>query len=412
MAQGGVAGALARAFSLRLDPAELSAADSSALTRAAVSDPHHQAFLVWRRSIVMVTALAMVPLVLLRLFEVLGADGLPGTLKALHAIPVLAEAALGATLWMQLGRWTRWREQQRALTRAYALAFLAPFAVYLVPAESFARDMLAEQLAALGAGESRGAGGLMAITIGYSLQSLLAIGPRAVALMPGAVRAAMVTKLLLPGTAAPGWLIVLGTPLCALMIYVLLLVPYQLTGSGYFALALAGLAAGQLSLARAGYRLTRPTSYTDALSAVMRVRTTYLATSGLGGLFLAIALARLTSQLGLSAASVLAVLLSLAIHILLLTLLGTDLIIASLERAKATSIDAQAAASEAQARLAVFGRGAASSPAFALAPMADTSAAPSGRTAPAPPTSPTANGETSSPSANSASGPANTQRPT
>ena len=50
----------------------------------------------------------------------------------------------------------------------------------------------------------------------------------AISLMPGLIRASIVSKLLFPGTSAPGFLMILAAPLYALFAYVIILLPYQI----------------------------------------------------------------------------------------------------------------------------------------------------------------------------------------
>ena len=74
----------------------------------------------------------------------------------------------------------------------------------------------------------------MVVGLAFGVQSLLALGPKVISLMPGLIRASIVTKLLFPGTTAPGWLMMLAAPFYALFAYIIVLLPYQLTGSWEF----------------------------------------------------------------------------------------------------------------------------------------------------------------------------------
>ena len=71
-----------------------------------------------------------------------------------------------------------------------------------------------------------------------------------VSLVAGMVRGSIVTKLLFPGASAPGWLIVIGAVIYALFIYVVLIVPFQITGSTYFIGAVVAIVVGEAMLAR------------------------------------------------------------------------------------------------------------------------------------------------------------------
>jgi hypothetical protein len=325
--QGGLPAALRRAFSLRIDPADVSTVEGNVLSTAGIHDPHYRAFLVWRRSVLLVAALLFLPLALFHLVDALGSE-MPASLKALHVLPAIAEGALCAFLWSQQRSWTRWQVQRRPLLLAWVACSLAPFAVFLYPAGGSVNNVV------------------------YALQAILVLGPLAAALMPGVMRAALAAKLLFPGTATPGWLVVIASPISAIFAFLVLVVPYQVTGSGYFLLAMIGLIGGQLLLGRAGYHLARPSTQLDAVSALGRARTSYLAAIGVGLLFMVIGLIRME----IDAVSLLALLLTIEANILMVTLLAADLTIANLENARTISVDAHAAVAETGQRLAVFAR--------------------------------------------------------
>jgi hypothetical protein len=166
----------------------------------------------------------------------------------------------------------------------------------------------------------------------------------------------MVSKLLFPGSPAPGWLVVVGAPIYALLVYVVFIVPYQLTGSGYFVLALVGIIGAQFLLSRSGFHLARPSTQLDALSLIARVRTGYLAALGFGAVFAIIALSRMAAIIHLDGLSVLNALLSFETNVLVLTLIGADLVISNMEGARTISVDAHAAIAETQQRLSTFVR--------------------------------------------------------
>ena len=97
--------------------------------------------------------------------------------------------------------------------------------------------------------------------------AMLQLAPKAISLMPGLIRASLVIKLLFPGSPAPGWLIVMAAPLYALLAYVILIIPYQFTGSGWFIAGVLGIVAGQAMLARSGFQLAQPLTEDEALVA-------------------------------------------------------------------------------------------------------------------------------------------------
>ncbi len=350
---GGLSTSLRRAFRLRIDPAEVLPSEASALEAAGIHDPHHRAFLAWRRSVLLVAALFFVPLTLLRLIGALGGDGVPGHIRALQLLPALAEGGFCALMWMQLSSWTRWQAQRRLLLLGWIACFLAPFAVFLYPIDGAIVTPSGSELAG---GSAAAATLALSINSLYALQAFLVLGPKAIALMPGLVRSSIVAKLLFPGSAAPGWLVVMATPIYALIVYLVMVIPYQLSGSGYFVLAMVGILGSLAMLGRVGYRLARPTTHLDAASLVSRARAGYLMALAAGGLFAVVALFRLTSIFGFDALTAINALVSLGANVLVFSLVGADLVISNMENARTVSVDAHAAIAESQQRLSTFAR--------------------------------------------------------
>jgi hypothetical protein len=342
-----------RAIRLRIEPDEVLPAERAALERAGVTEPSFQAFLAWRRSILFVVATLLVPLLVLKFYEVYGddsqlPDAVADTLRSLHTIPLLAEAAFCGLAWYQLRHWTRWRQQRRALAYGWMVFFLAPFAVYLYPLRSLTSDMLGDASPA----EAKAVSLLLGLA--FSLQAMMTLAPKAVSLIPGMVRAATVTKLLFPGSAAPGWLIVLGAPIYAMFIYVVLIVPYQLTGSGYFVVTILGIIAAEVLLGRGGYMLARPLTRADAIAAVRKARLLYFGALMIALLFMVLALGELIEQLDFKAITVINLVFTFITNVWILTLITTDVLIAGLDRARGLSAGTAQLADDFDRQLATF----------------------------------------------------------
>ena len=158
------------------------------------------------------------------------------------------------------------------------------------------------------------------------------LAPKAVSIMPGLLRGSITSKLLFPGASGPGWLVLLMAPIYAMLMYVVLMMPYQLTGSGYFVAAMVGLIGAQLWLGRMGYRLAKPENLDEAIVLVRRVRTGYLLLNLAGLAFVTAGLWRLVEVIDFAKLSILQTLLSFLVNVLLLTLIATDLIVANLAR--------------------------------------------------------------------------------
>jgi hypothetical protein len=334
---------LGRAFRLRIEPNEVTPNEHAALVHAStpISDPHLMAFLAWRRAVLLLVAVALVPLTLLRFYDAFK-DTVPDQLRFLFIFPAAAEAALCVVCWYQLKNWTSWRRQRRTLFRAWLIFMGAPFVVFLIPVHA-----IADELA-----QSSGDPTAKLLPTVVAVMALLTLAPKAVSLLAGTIRAAIVTKMLFPGVAGPGWLMVLATPIYTLFAFTLLVVPYHITGSGWFFGAMIALAGGQLILARAGYSLARPTTHDDAVQTVRRARAIYLfAMLAFGGCLVA-ALGTLVEQLG--ASTIASTVLSYETNVLILTLIGSDLLITNLERARGLTTGTAHLAEESNRRLSAF----------------------------------------------------------
>jgi hypothetical protein len=197
-----------------------------------------------------------------------------------------------------------------------------PFIVFLYP--------LSRALGGAGGGGEE----MMLFGMVMSIGALLSLAPKAISLMPGLTRAALVTKMLFPGSSGPGWLIVLAAPIYALFAFLILIVPYQITGSGWFVLSMLALIGAQVILARAGYVLAQPTNHAVAIAQVSRVRNTYLIAVGISVLFLIIALVQLVKAFHIGYLTIFTTLLSFEANVLILTMIGSDLVITNLDRAR------------------------------------------------------------------------------
>ena len=220
--------------------------------------------------------------------------------------------------------------------RVWVLFMAAPFIVFLVPVDAIIESMLKAQVGdawdASAVDAAAISGAVVAIKATIAIYALLTLAPKAVSLLAGTIRAGIVTKMLFPGTAGPGWIVVLATPLYTLFVFTLLIVPYQLTGSGWYVGAMIALAAAQLALGRAGYRLAKPVTHDEAVQMVKKARAAYLTSMLAFGACLLVALGSLAGKLGVT--TIVTTALSFETNVLILTLIGSDLVITSLARAR------------------------------------------------------------------------------
>jgi hypothetical protein len=328
---------LKRAFRLEINPHEVLESERRALAASAahVTDPEHQAFLAWRRSVLLIVAIAFVPLTVLRFLEAFDGPPVPDGARAAMLMPAFAEALFCLTAFAMLGKWTQWAMQRRVLLVAWALYFVAPFLLYLYPFQE-AFDSTKELKAAAQFGELHLSAKKkhihMAVGLVFGVKAMLALAPKAISLMPGVIRASIVSKLLFPGTAGPGFLMILAAPLYALFAYVIILLPYQITGSVYFVVGVLGVMTAQIFIALSGRKLTMPLGRVDARYRIHRYWLAYIVLLVGSAVVMLIGVADFVRKLDFSMFTVGTTILSFMSNVLVLTLIGTDAIIANLHR--------------------------------------------------------------------------------
>lgn len=323
-----------RAFRLRIEPDEVLPEERETLLRAnpPIHDPNLQSFLAWRRSVLFLVACALVPLAVIGLISSLQNTKFEAII-VVKLIPALAEALFCWICWSQLKRWANWRKQRRWLFFGWLIFMLTPFVVFIYPLRTFFAEAGALRKDALLAFNMEGVRSAV-LPFMLSMLAMLQLAPKAISLMPGLIRASMVIKLLFPGVSAPGWLIVMASPLYALLVYVILIIPYQFTGSGWFIVGILGLVAGQAVLARAGFSLATPLSEDEAERRIKKVRTLYLTVMVFSALMIVVALGSLVKDLRMQWTDVVTAVLKFETNVLILTMIGSDLVVTNLDRAR------------------------------------------------------------------------------
>ncbi len=330
---------LRRAFRLRIDPSEVLPAERLSLQAAnpPITDPNLAAFLAWRRSVLFLVAVALVPLTIIGLINSLPGDSIPLPIRMVRLGPTLAEGLFCIICWRQLKRWAHWRIQRRRLFYGWLLFMVSPFIVFVYPLRSIFEEMwqhkqsIVPSLLVLGfqSGYKRSV-----LPYFFPMLAILQLAPKAISLMPGLVRSSMVIKLLFPGSSAPGWLIAIAAPMYAIFAFTILIIPYQLTGSIWFIIGILGVVFGQALLARAGYALARPLSEEQTILQIKRVRTWYVTVMFTSGVLIVIAMGTVVNLLGLRFTDVFLAVLKFETNVLILTMIGADLVVTNLDRAR------------------------------------------------------------------------------
>jgi hypothetical protein len=151
-------------------------------------------------------------------------------------------------------------------------------------------------------------------------------------------------------------LLVVASAVAAVVTYLVLMVPLQVSGSGYFLIGMVALIGAQVPLIRVGLRLSRPATLLEVATSVARARASHGIASAVGAIALVIAMVRLTQHTQLGALTVINTVLAFAVYLMIATLLGTDLILSRMMRGDAISIDAQASIQDSEQRLATLAR--------------------------------------------------------
>jgi hypothetical protein len=324
--------AIGRAFRLRIDPSEVTDHERDKLLAAGITSPTLQAFLAWRRSVLLIAAIGILPIVGFHFYDMSKSDtGQPEALKTLDVVLLVVDITFALLLWSQIGRWTSWRRQRRVLLWGWLLFYLMPFVVYLYPLRDALMGALGGELAAAPDSPEKKVA-TMVIGMTVALASMIDLAPKAVSLLPGILRAAITAKLLFPGASGPGWLILLMAPVYAVILYVVLIVPYQMTGNEVFVAAMVGLIGAQLWLGRMGYKLARPERLDEALVFVKRVRIGYFLLSATGIVFVIVGMVEVLKMFDLPVWFTVKLIVNLLVNTLLLALVATDLIVANLAR--------------------------------------------------------------------------------
>ncbi len=344
-----------RAFRLRIEPSEVLPAERRALETASppITDHNLQAFLAWRRSVLFLVACALVPLTVIGLIDALRSTQWTA-IFIVRGAPAFAEGIFCWICWSQLKKWAHWRTQRRKLFYGWLLFMLTPFIVFIYPLRTIFESLGGMRREALGALGVEGVYRQAVMPFVFAMLAMLQLAPKAISLMPGLIRASLVIKLLFPGSSAPGWLIVVAAPLYALLAYVILIIPYQFTGSGWFIAGVLGVIAGQAFLARAGFALAKPLEEAEALRAIKKVRVYYVTVMVGSALLIVIALGSLVSQLNLRATDVITAVLKFETNVLILTMIGADLVVTNLDRARSYTAGRGHVEEQTEVKIAAF----------------------------------------------------------
>ncbi|MCC6625307.1 MAG: hypothetical protein IT385_28930 [Deltaproteobacteria bacterium] len=311
-----------RAFRTDLDPIQLLPDEHVPIEVERVhgdSEPLRRV-LLWRRAALLVALLFQIPptfVSMIKTFIALGEQGGANDLEGVLILPLFANIALIVAMFVAYKRWDRWVRSRKILYWAWVIAFVGPFLLWLIPLRAV-----------------QGGGG-QAVLVGFvaGLFVIIDLGPKVLALIPALMRSAIVTKTVLPQSQTPGWIMLLAAPFYLMLLYMLLLTPYQLAGGSFFAPALILLMASPVFMWRAGKQLARPSDLESVTASVRSLRVTTLITNALGGLFLFIGLIDVFGELkAFGPLDTILPLIQMVANVFLLSIVGLDLMLPTLAR--------------------------------------------------------------------------------
>jgi hypothetical protein len=346
-----------RAFRLRIEPTEVLPDERQALEAAnpPIVEENLQSFLAWRRSVLFLVATILVPLSIIGVIDAFTGTKVASSIRFVKLLPALAETLFCAICWLQLRRWAHWRSQRKWLFIGWLLFMLTPFVVFVYPLKSafvgLGKSMSTQQIQELG---WHGLYNKAIAPFAFSMIAMFQLAPKVISLMPGLIRASLVIKMLFPGASAPGWLIVLSAPLYAMIAYAILIIPYQFTGNEWFIVGILLIVAAQAVFARSGFQLARPLTQEETLRHVKRVRLFYSIVMLLAFACIIGGLGVLTQIFNMKWTTIVSTVLKFEANVLILTMIGADLVVTNLDRARGYTEGREHVEDETEQKIAAF----------------------------------------------------------
>ncbi len=266
---------LRRAFTWDLSRATVSPLERGRLAQRGVGQDTLQRYLAWRRSLLWAVVLPLAfsawlgTLHGLEDLEYLTPLGMAVTGVDLLALCALPLTALAAAL-----LWSRPRLSYRVLLCGWAVGFALPLLDSLLPLR-----WLFEVPAEYGEVVRRVAHGI--IDVGAAFMYYFALMPTVLSLIPGALRACVRVKSLLPGSTLPGWFLVAGAPLYVLLVLVLFIAVNQVIGNLLLLAGVAVLLAAPLVYVARARLFVRPLT-AERRASLARVQWAFLGCAFLG----------------------------------------------------------------------------------------------------------------------------------
>lgn len=247
---------------------------------------------------------------------------IPTGYRVIMAVALGVEVGLATAVFLAASRWQDWVRSRRVLLRAWAAYLGVTCLLYLVPFRIFASDLGATEETELIFGTA------------FALATAVELGPRVLSLLPGLVRAAVCVKLIKPASPAPGWMLIITSPIIALFIFVVLVIPYQLTGNPFFALAAVAFSGSAGVYALLGSHHIHSVTHTAARKTTVRFQRVSRVCTLIGCVMLALGFGDLLSILRdfVQLEQIFGAVVAFALNLLVITVIGADLILFGLTK--------------------------------------------------------------------------------
>lgn len=247
-------------------------------------------------------------------------DGITGS--------IVISSVLGAAAAFYAARkWSNVRTSRRWSRAAWLVMFATPFLVTAIPVtaimdfshlDSASREQISRAVGVL-----------------FSLQVFMMIGPKAIALFPGLIRASMTLKTLLPESPAPGWYAALVAPLYAVFLLVLSTSINQAYGDFLLISGILALILGALVFVIRAPVLIRSHKPAEVGTQIRGIRQTSAGLNALGAVLIGSFVFTIPD---LSLLDALNFLVGLIGNVLLLTIVASDFVLALLAQSHAQSL--------------------------------------------------------------------------
>jgi hypothetical protein len=217
---------LSRALTWNLQSLTVSERERARLEAAGIETEGIQRYAVWRRSTLYLVAVPTSISAILATLDIIqkSDENLSHVGEMLTLLNTVVLYAMPVTALAAARTWTRLRRSNRLLVWGWAIAFLPPFFLALLPIDWWFDAVPPEQQSA----QRVKLAVLDMINGVYFVCTLL---PTALSLLPGLIRGCLRVKTLLPGSIVPGWFLVAGAPFSVLLWLVALIALNHLAGN-------------------------------------------------------------------------------------------------------------------------------------------------------------------------------------